>query len=239
MKMRTKVIAGFVATVFALVMITQAAFAATNPIFVYDNAAGAQEDSKATVICELLSGGGNQDGFNGPVYAELQAIAPEAASVDVLLTGDFTGVAHLNFVGDFDFTPDGSGYDNKTYAGKDITVDGHLVYSGEFGAPAQDARFAFLLRNKSEGRAVLEAYILRNADGEIIGGMDGSGFIDASKAEALYNDITSGNYDTADDASASTAEATPKTGVASAALFLGLGAVISGACAVALKKKED
>lgn len=238
MKLRNKVMAGFATTVLALSMMVGTAFAAT-PIFEYDNAAGAKEDAKASVICELLSGGGNQDGENGKVYKDLQAIATDAASVDVLLTGNFTGTAHLNFVGDATFTPDGTGYDNKTYASKDITVDGSLVYSGDFGAIEADARFAFLLRNKSEGAATLEAYILRNADGKIIGGMDGAGFLAAADAEALFDEITGA----APAATASTDSATktsvPKTGVVSTSLILGLGAAAFGMGAIVLKKKED
>jgi hypothetical protein len=231
MKLRSKILAGFAATVLALTMMVGTAFAATS-LYVYGNEAGAKEDSKDLVICELLSGGGNQDGFNGPVYDELQALYADIASVDCLLTGNFTGTAHLNLVGDLEFTPNGSGYDNQTYANKDITVDGYLVYSGDFGPITSDARFAFLLRNKSEGAAVLEGYVFRNADGDIIAGMDGSGYLDAAAAQALYEAVTSG---VAEEAPVTEA---PKTGVVSAALLLGVGAVASALGTVVLKKKE-
>ncbi|MHB8128166.1 MAG: hypothetical protein ACYDEX_04135 [Mobilitalea sp.] len=250
MKLQNKFFAGFAATVLALSMMVGTAMAAT-PIFTYDAAAGAKEDAKSTVICELMSGGGNQDGMNGPVYADLQAIATQTASVDVLLTGNFTGTAHLNLVGDFSFTPTGDGYDNKTYAAKPITVDGFLVYSGAYGEITADARFAFLLRDKSEGAAALEAYIFRDADGEIVGGQDGAGFLTAAKATSLFNSITGVEEEVAEEVAeeevaevveeeAAPAEeaAVPQTGVVSVALLFGLGAAAFGTGSVVLKKKE-
>lgn len=226
MKLRNKVFTGFAATVVALSMMVSTALAAT-PLYTYGNEAGAKESDKALVVCELLSGGGNQDGSNGPVINELQALYAEFASVDVLLTGDFSGTAHLNLVGDMEFTPNATGYDNVTYANKEIACDGYLVYSGEFGPVTADARFAFLLRNKTEGAAVLEGYVLRNAAGEIVCGMDGAGFLDAAAAEALYDTVTG-----------AAAADVPQTGVVSAALLLGVGAVASALGSVVLKKKE-
>lgn len=233
MKLRNKVLTGFAATVLALSMMVGTALAAT-PLYTYGEEAGAKESDKALVICELLSGGGNQDGANGPVYDELQALYADIASVDCLLTGNFTGTAHLNLVGDLEFTPNGTGYDNQTYANKEIVVDGNLVYSADLGPISTDARFAFLLRNKTEGTAVLEGYVFRNADGDIVAGMDGAGYLDAAAAQALYDAATGAVAEVAEEP----AEEAPKTGVVSAALLLGVGAVASALGSVVLKKKE-
>jgi LPXTG-motif cell wall-anchored protein len=252
MKLRKKVFAGFAATVLALTMMVSSAFAQT--IATIDAAAGAKEPDKGLCWVRFVDGT-NCDGTVAPYYDGIAAIYNQVASIDFVVDGACTVEYHIIYEGAY--SPDGTGYDNNTFKAVPLTVDGVTVVNQAFDGSVLDgtmgASVAFLMRNKSEGALAFEAFIFRNADGAIIGGQDGSGFLDAAAATALSAELTGvdeGAADTADDAATTddasateaatdaSADAAPKTGVESFGLIFGLGAAVLGSGAVVLKKKS-
>lgn len=95
----------------------------------------------------------------------------------------------------------------------DQTVDGEMTLNiPADGTGAGYAEIVVSLKDKSEGPLSVKRIDFKDADGNIV--------ISHGEASAA-------------------ADAAPKTGVVSTALFLGLGAAVLGTGAVVLKKKED
>ncbi|MBH1941262.1 LPXTG cell wall anchor domain-containing protein [Mobilitalea sibirica] len=244
MKLRNKLFAGFAATVLTLSMMVGSAFGAT--IDTIDSAAGAREADKAPWWIVLVDGAAC-DGAAVTYHKEIADVINDIASIDFVVNGNCSVEYHVIYQGAY--SPDGSGYDNNTLKAVPLTVDGVTVVSADYDGSVLDgtngSAVAFLLRNKTEGELSLEQFVLRNADGDIIGGVDGTGYLAAADAKALFNELTGeapAAEEVAEEASeeaAPAAEASvPKTGVVSSALLLGLGAVAFGTGSVVLKKRE-
>lgn len=243
MKLRNKFIAGFAAIVLVLSMMVGTAMAAT--IDSIDTAAAAKEATKDKWWIKLVDGAAC-DGAVVAYHAEMADVASKVASIDFVVNGKCTIEYHVIYQGAY--SPDGSGYDNNTLKAVPATVDGVTVISADYDGSVLDgtvgSAVAFLARNKSEGAFALEAYILRDADKNIIAGVDGTGFLAAADATALFNELTgvveeaAPAEEVATDDAAATDAAVPQTGVVSFALLFGLGAATLGTGSVILKKKE-
>lgn len=196
MKLRNKVVAGFVATVLALSMMAGAAFASTDVLpFDYPEDAGVATDNDVWV--KVIGGGtviGDQD------------IAHAIRSVDITITGNAT------FDFEFIYNSD-AGWSPVSLPGE--TVEGQKVFNFAMnGAGTGWCEAVVNLQNKTEGALQVTAMEFKDEAGEVI---------------LSHGDVPAGDA----------GEAAPKTGVVSTALFLGLGALVTGAGAVVLKKKED
>jgi len=103
------------------------------------------------------------------------------------------------------------------------SVDGSKVYNFDMDGTGTNWCEAVLnLRNKSEGPLEVTRIDFLDEAGAVVLSV-GS---ETASATETSTEVT-------------TTEATPKTGVVSTALFLGLGATVFGTGALVLKKKED
>lgn len=207
MKLISKFLAGFFATVLILSMTVGTALAADNLPAAYDEAAGGLPVTGQTeghdVWIKIIG--------SGTAYGDAD-IANATRSADITITGNAT------FDMEFVYNSDG-GWAPVALAGE--SVDGEKVYTFDMnGAGTNWCEAIVNLRNKSEGALEVTRIDFKGETGDVV--------LSVGAASAV-----------ATDSAEPTAEAAPKTGVVSTALFLGLGATVFGTAAVVLKKKED
>ena len=198
MKLRNKVLAGFMATILVLSMRVGTALASTDVLpFDYPEDAGVATENDVWV---KIIGGGSVIGDEDLAHA--------TRSVDITITGNAT--FDLEFIYNSD-----AGWSPVMMPGE--SVEGSKVYNFAMnGAGTGWCEAVVNLQNKSEGALQVTSMEFKNEAGEVI--------------------LTRGDVPAA---SGSDSSSTPKTGVVSTALFLGLGTLMAGAGAVVLKKKED
>ncbi len=217
MKLRKKVLAVFTATVLVLSMMVGTALASTHELpYSYGNEADVQTNNDVWVV---LYGGTAAPELTGD-----EAVRDSVKSVEVTISGDAS------------FTPEiiinsEDGWDAETFSSQ--TVDGSTTVSKDFDGTGQGyVEVIVNLMGKSEGSLEITRIDFKDASGNVVVSTGGTDAPAAPTEETPAAD----DAPATDDAPA---EESPKTGVVSSALFLGLGAIVSASAAVVLKKKED
>jgi LPXTG-motif cell wall-anchored protein len=210
MKFRNKILAGFFATVLILSMTVGTALAADNLPAAYDEAAGG------------LPVAGQTDGNDVWIKITGSGTAHGNAEIaNVTRSAAITISGNATFDLEFIYNSDGGWAPAPQLTGE--SVDGSKVYNFDMDGTGTNWCEAVLnLRNKSEGPLEVTRIDFLDEAGAVVLSV-GS---ETASATETSTEVT-------------TTEATPKTGVVSTALFLGLGATVFGTGALVLKKKED
>ena len=153
MKLRSKILAGFIATVLLMSMTVGTALASTNELpFNYPNDANAATNNDVWVV---FFGGTTTPPINND-----EAVRDSIKSVDVVISGkaSFNGEVTYNYTG---------GWVPTTFA--DQTVDGELILSVACdGNGAGYAEIVVSLKDKTEGELAIKRLDFKDADGAIV-----------------------------------------------------------------------